>query len=502
MKRKIVSLETEALAWAREYLSKEWKDEILERSIDGLSRSIDNKWWITGLTTSQSMIVRLMQLCFRPYLPTHKKTTNRIVTLLKQFLNKNDLDSVSVRFGIRMLIHWLENEKETNAFDSEVLKNTYVRFHNQVQGYISDTKFTLPKIKLEGVHQEDTVTVLNILSKKNTYYTVFSRIFKRKQIKPSDIKGVDVRYFNEGGFKRVYLVTLLFDDDHQLPFLLKVIKEDVEHADTGQRYNLDYIKEYMEVAKNARKVDISFHLPMGSAYSVLDKRMNRFAYTETILPYAMPSIDRETKGRVTVAAYLRFWLSYDQNIFFFDPKFENVVIHKVRNKYTATIIDLDNIIPGVRCFPVKQVRAFLSYGFNSKDIVLGALDAFYSTNNPDYRVQLEEFITHASQGLAVSFDKRAADSLLHRYETLKMSKPYGRRLGRKRIMVLVNGDSQSIQSDTNMLQLLQESHVNMEQLAIKHNNKYILRPTDADIEYLVNVKLKNRDHIVFMDSRI
>ncbi|MFH1664780.1 MAG: hypothetical protein ABIA77_01390 [Candidatus Omnitrophota bacterium] len=377
---------------------------------------------------------------------------------------------------------------------------SYVRGMLEVrQKEAKEPRVTQKKLSVffEKNTETDRNTILSLINESTLIDDAFTSIFRRPDLASSDVENITVSYLSEGRFKKVYKLRLkLQDSPYSFNFLVKAVKRDVVKSDTDYQYDMDYAEKLMEISRKAREKDFSLHVPMGGLYEHTEPDgKQRIVFSEALIPESIQAPSPEVKGRVSVAAYLRYWEAFDKKLFLHDPKPENVVIQKTRGRYKATIIDIDNVDFGRSVHPREWTDAFLMFGFSCENIVLGVIDVL----SPE---EAREFIYASSFILSQSGDARGKE-LLELFEIAKNDKRYrlpGPTIAFyvEAISVYVNGMIMDINEDVSLLDLLQDCSVDIAETEIAYNahSLQVSDPKNKE-QVLESIKLSHGDRIEF-----
>ncbi len=347
----------------------------------------------------------------------------------------------------------------------------------------------------------DKAAINSLIRSGTMIEEAFSSIFKREDLKMEDIEKIRVTYFGAGGFKRVYRASIaLKDRSYAFNFLIKVVKEDVVRSDSGNVYDLKYAKRLHAIANKAREKDFSLHVPTGGVYEYIEASgKERIVFTEAQLAKTTVNLPDEIKGRIIVAAYLRYWKAFDRRLFLEDPKPSNIVIRKSQETYMATVIDVDNVVFDREIMPHELVAAFLGFGFGCDDIALGVIDTLP-------REDAEGFIRKACGAMRLFRDKRGEDLRLF-FDIVREEEAY--RLPeiitgfeRPNISITVNGKEIEISSGATLLDLMNDCSVGVKGTAIVYNRNRIKVGNDESKEGIAgSILLEDGDLVEFREEK-
>ena len=222
---------------------------------------------------------------------------------------------------------------------------------------------------------EDYRVIEFLLSDRRVITDAFHNIFMRFDLSPDDIHKEDIYYLREGGFKRVYKLTLgLKDSNERFSFLVKVVKPDVVKTDSGYYYDESYAAKIVAIARQARQRDLDLFPAIGGYYTAREKdNRQRIIFTEGLIPATSAALSPEKRSQLIITTYLMYYHIFQGEVFFEDPKPENIIIHRrPQLGYRGTLIDIDNVYYD-RISPFQLVLNLVFHGFKGKDII----EAFY-----------------------------------------------------------------------------------------------------------------------------
>ncbi|MBU3934121.1 MAG: HPr family phosphocarrier protein [Candidatus Omnitrophica bacterium] len=348
---------------------------------------------------------------------------------------------------------------------------------------------------------DDKEAIKALIKQKSIINEVFSNIFKRPDLTCGSVKSIYITYLAEGGFKKVYKASIrLRNRPYVFRFLIKAVKKDVKKSDSGYQYNAEYAKKLVAIARRAREVDLSLHLPTGGFYNYKESDgKERIVFTEGLIPETIHKPSDEVKGRIAVAAYLRYWKAFNEELYFEDPKFPNVVIQRLKGRYKATIIDIDNVHFGRKASPFAIVDAFLVYGFECGDIILGVIDSL-----PDKEAQ--EFIISAAARLNISRDPRGKE-LIELFEVARNEVKYmlpNKSIGLKgkNIFITVNGMRVEISEGITLWEVMQDCYADIKDTQVIYNGWIVRAPDIKQKESMLeNIELSEGDEITLGEEQ-
>ncbi|MFC1482716.1 hypothetical protein ACFL56_00480 [Candidatus Margulisiibacteriota bacterium] len=480
------------------------KNQQFMRYIYLLNISLHDKQWFSFTTHFYRSLECLKKNTFeysKEYSQTiHDFLSNpdRVERLIDKEINKfiEKYDYNKNNKNILLKIYETEIPKLQKKIESFLAKNMDIsNAYNDIVLFKTGT--FKQEFNEEKISSREKNILQELLLKHDIFNTMFTEFFKRPTLTKNDISKVHIEYFNEGAFKRVYNVTVTLHNTFNFSFLIKIVKENVTASDTGHVYNINYVEKYISIAKKIREHNQFLHLPVGEPHTIYETkyRKERLVYTEALLPQIVDDPDPTTKGRITVYTYLMYWKAFNRRLYFDDPKYENVVIQKIGNRYKSTVIDLDNIDFDRYISPYEQVKAFILHGFSTEEIVLGVYDALELKN-------AYEYLNNAAFMLRQLSRKEYAEDLIDFFYILKDSEE--RYLlhprSEKMIKISVNGIYINVSEDTNLLEVLQDSFVNINKTGIEINGRKIDTEPRKALQYKIeNTILSEGDKIVFYD---
>ncbi len=352
----------------------------------------------------------------------------------------------------------------------------------------------------DDISERDMEVLEALIKDHRVINDAFANIFMRDDLSRDDVKGVHIRCIGEGGFKKVYSVAMeLYDRNYPFNFLLKLVKEDVKKSDSGYDYTMEYAETLMDIDIKARETDYSLHLPAGGLYGhTHNDGKQRIIFSEGYVHSAIEMPDEITRERMSVGAYIRYWKTFDKQLYFHDPKMDNVVIRKTSRGYAVSIIDIDNVEYGHEISPGLLVDAFLAFNFSPEAIVRGILD----TLGPE---EAENFIVTAL-GLIKVYMKKEAEEILEWYELLKdeplellpeafVPTPSNN------VEVSVNGKDVKVPETSSVLDIMNNYYSNVRTTEVIINGSRINIGELSDKERVLEfTRIKEGDVLVFLDA--
>ncbi|HAR63208.1 MAG: hypothetical protein DKM50_08370 [Candidatus Margulisiibacteriota bacterium] len=491
MKNKVISIPEEPTHIVFNKQSIGIPDDQYTDNINKIKSFINEQLWVKALDEIKYLLNDLITIAHQD-IPQIKD----IARIIEEYTIANESNK-RINTQLNNIDKLLSNNKHKIAQNLKPLVNHFERQLNIWKSYHARTTAgisTNVSIHFANNVMDNEQTVLNdILKRKEVYDDVFRNIFRRSDISIDNMRIINASYFSEGGFKRVYRISCILDTGYHFTFLVKVVKKDVAFSDTGHKYDIEYASKYIEIAHQAREIDLFLHLPIGGLYQAKDNdKQQRIVYTEALLPSIASEPAKEIKGRITVAAYLRYWTAFNEKIFFDDPNNRNVVIQVIGDKYKCTVIDLDNIDFDKTFYPYSFSEPFILNGFSYADLAMGIVDALDKNKAMDFA----QSIKHV---LDILGDKKHATDFWEYFLVTKEEGPYEARPKKSdnKVNIIVNGIDAKISEDTTLLELLQDSYVDINETIIKINGKPIDISNPNNREYILSSYLAHGDEISF-----
>ncbi len=315
---------------------------------------------------------------------------------------------------------------------------------------------------------EDYKVIEFLLKDRGAIRDAFQNIFMRSDLNLEDVYKEDIYYVREGGFKRVYKVTLkLKDRRERFSFFVKVVKPDVIKTDSGYEYNETFVRRIIDIARSARQVDLDLYPPVGGYYVVPDPdKKDRIIYTEGAIVPTNANLPSDKADQIMIRTYLMYYAISGGKVFFEDPKPGNVIIHRRHKQgYKGTLIDLDNAYyEGISEF--KMVYNLILYGFKPKDIIEAMVSVLGSEKA--HEVLLSAAFTGRTMFRSVMAD--FIDELDRRREDLKNNIRPPMEL-RRSISVIINGKQVFMPEKTTLLEVLNNYSVDLRGMTIEVNGQ-------------------------------
>ncbi len=351
---------------------------------------------------------------------------------------------------------------------------------------------------------EDHRVIEAILNNPQVIEDVFHNIYRRSDLTIEDVQKEDVFYHREGGFKRVYRVSVKIKNDHEkFSFFVKVVKPDVEDTDSGYPYNQDYAEHILGIAKSMRAKDLDLFPPFGGYYLFSDgEGIERIVFTEGIVPPTNAKLTTSQRDRVAIKTYLMYYLISDGDVFFHDPKPDNVIIHKKRKAgLKATVIDVDNVLyGGVSAF--TAIYNLILHGYKPADIIDSIIEVFGSKRGVEF-IQSSMFMAKTMFSYVMGNFMQEFENRRQELEALGV-KPV---LVSDTIEVGVNSHKMLIPQGAALLDVLEDCYVDLHHIAVTLNGQKKWWSNTGMSDYRERKSnyqrtiLKNNDVITFLPKR-